>query len=351
MSINWGIIGAGGIADRRTVPEMLEVAKNSRLVAVMDTSTESVQRVAKKYDVAHAYTNEEELLKLKEVDAVYIATPQHLHYKQVLLAAEYGKHILCEKPMAISLAQAEEMIEVCKKAGVKFGIMYNMRLNVYNQRAKEIIDQGLLGQLVMGRAQLTSWYPPIPGAWRQDISLSYGGALIDMGTHCIDMLEYLMGLMAVEVVGFQGSITHEYKTEDTSTILLRFENGAHGIVDNYWNIEDGTAQNFLEIYGTKGSILAEGTIGQNPTGKMTSYLIEKERGYDAQQARDKEVGVRVESYHLKPQPTYGTLVNLFADAIENDKEPFVTAEEGYRNLKVVLAAYEAARTGKVVRIE
>lgn len=348
MKVKWGVIGAGGIADRRVIPEMLQVADNSELIAVMDVVPERAQEVASKYGVPYVYANEEDLLKNKEIKAVYIATPQHLHHQQVLLAAEHGKHILCEKPIAISLQQAEEMIEACERAGVKFGLDYNMRHNVYHQKAKELVGQGVLGQLVMGRAQLTCWYPPIPGAWRQDISLSLGGSLIDMGTHCLDLLEYIMGTRAVEVVGFQANITHGYEPEDTSTILLRFENGAHGIVDNYFNVPDEAAKNFLEIYGTKGSLLASGTIGQDPGGTMTSTLLPAEKGYSAQQAR--EPPVPVHTYTLQPQPTYGTVVRVFAEAIEQDKEPAATGEDGYRNLKVVLAAYEAARTGRVVSI-
>jgi predicted dehydrogenase len=348
MGIKWGVIAAGGIADRRTIPEMLQVAHNSELIAVMDVVPERVQEVARKYGVRYSYTDEEDLLKNKEVEAVYIATPQHLHHQQVLLAVEYGKHILCEKPIAISLQQAEEMIEACHKAGVKLGLDYNMRLNVYNQEAKKIVDRGALGQLVMGRAQLTCWYPPIPGAWRQDISLSCGGSLVDMGSHCVDLLEYTMGMKAVEVVGFQGNLTQSYAPEDTSTILFRFETGAHGIVDNYFNVRDEAAKNFLEIYGTKGSILASGTIGQDPGGTMTSTLLAEEKGYAALQ--DREMPVPEHTYVLKPRPTYGTMVRLFTEAIEQDKEPVATGEDGYRNLKVVFAAYEAARTGRVVHI-
>jgi predicted dehydrogenase len=351
MTVRWGVIGAGGHADRRFIPELLKTAKNSELVAVMDINPDALKRVAEKYDVPNAYDNEEDLASNDQVDVVYIATPQNLHHQQVLLAASHGKHVLCEKPLGISLEQVEEMMEACAKAGVKFGSDYNMRMNVYNQKAKELVTTGKLGQVVMGRAQLTCWYPPIPGAWRQDITISHGGSLIDMGTHCIDLLEYIIGTKAVQVTGFQTTLTHDYNIEDTSTILLEFANGAHGIVDNYFNVPDEAAKNFLEIAGTKGTIFASGTVGQDPTGTMTSILMAEEKGYQADQVRDEETGAEKVTYDLEPQWTYGTIGKLFAEAVEQDKEPPVPADVGYHNLKVVLAAYEAVRTGCTVDIE
>jgi len=329
---------------------MLKAAPNSELVAVMDISPEALQRVVSKYNPRYSYADEEELLKNPEVDAVYIATPQNIHCRQVILAAQHGKHVLCEKPLAISLKEADQMIEACATAGVMLGVDYNMRFHAYNLKAKELVGEGRLGRLVMGRAQLTCWYPPIPGAWRQDSRISHGGSLIDMGSHCIDLLEYIMGTRVKAVTGFQGRLVHPYDVEDTSTILLEFENGAHGIVDNYFNVPDEAAKNFLEIYGTRGSLLASGTIGQDPSGNMTSILVKQERGYAANQVRDADTGAVTEQYQLEPQWTYGTMVRLFAQALEEGSEPPVGAEVGRHNLEVVLAAYESVRAGRVVRL-
>jgi len=124
-----------------------------------------------------------------------------------------------------------------------------------------MIDKGELGKLVMGRAQLTCWYPPIKGAWRQNPELGGGGSLIDMGTHCIDLLEMLMGKV-IEVFCYKDHLVQSYPVEDTSVVLLKFESGALGIVDNHFNIPDASSENRLEIYGSKGSILARGTIRQ-----------------------------------------------------------------------------------------
>jgi predicted dehydrogenase len=350
MAVKWGVIGAGGHADRRFIPEMLKAAPNSELIAVMDVNPDALQRVVGKYQPRFAYDTEDALLANPEVDAVYIATPQNLHCQQVLLAAQRGKHVLCEKPLAVSLQEADKMMDACAKAAVKLGVDYNMRYHAYNLKAKELVGAGKLGTLVMGRGQLTCWYPPIPGAWRQDSRISHGGSLIDMGSHCIDLLEYIMGTQVRAVTGFQSRLVQPYDVEDASTILLEFANGAHGVVDNYFCVPDEAAKNFLEIYGSRGALLASGTIGQDPSGNLSSTLVQRERGYSANQVRDAEAAAETVQYQLEPQWTYGTIARLFAQAIEQGTEPQVGAEVGRHNLAIVLAAYEAVKTGKVVKL-
>jgi predicted dehydrogenase len=265
-------------------------------------------------------------------------------------AAQAGKHVLCEKPIAITVDEVDQMEAACAKAGVKFMLAWCMRQNVYNKKMREQVQAGALGKLVMGRAQLTCWYPPIPGAWRQDVAISHGGALLDMGTHCLDLLEWLMDSTIVEVTGFTDLLVHKYATriEDTSTFLARFRNGAHGIIDNYFNVPDAAAQNALELFGTKGSIIARGTIGQDPTGEMFSILQSQETGYDANQVRDTEANRQ--EYKLEPIGIYGQMITLFTDCILQDRQPQESLANGRHSVKVVNAIYQAARERRVVEV-
>jgi len=346
-SIKWGVIGAGGIADRRTIPEGILPAENSKLIAVMDAIPEVTKRIAQKYRAKRAYFKEEDLVRDPEVDAVYIATPVYLHAKQAILAAEAGKHILCEKPLALSISGCEDIMAACRRNNVKLMVGFMMRFHTCHEKAREMIEKGMIGQLVMGRAQLTCWYPKIPGAWRQDPKLGGGGALMDMGIHCVDLLRMFIGEVD-EVSAFANTIVHEYPVEDTSTMIMRFRNGAHGIVDNYFNIPDAAAQNVLEIYGTNGCILAKGTIGQSSTGKITAYVTESAREYEAAQTR--ETTVQKEEFSPPPRNIYRAEIEHFARCIEEDTEPFISGTEAARDLRVVLAAYESARTKRVVRL-
>lgn len=348
--VRWGVIGCGGIAARRTIPEFVAMARNAEIVAVMDIDAGRAEQVASQFGVPF-HCQEERTLLDRDLDAVYIATPQNVHCRQVVQAAAAGKHILCEKPMAISLQEADEMDRACRRAGVKFMLGFCMHNNVYNQKARQLVQSGAIGRVVMGRAQLTCWYPPIANAWRQDASISHGGALIDMGTHCLDILEWILGAKIVEITGFQDLLVQKYPTriEDTSTILVRFSNGVHGIVDNYFNLPDAAAQNVLELHGTKGSILARGTIGQDPTGSMFSILQPQETGYHANQIRNIEV--ERQEYHLEGIGLYGQMISNFSQCILQDEEPPIGLADGRHNVAVTLAAYKAVRERRVVCVQ
>jgi len=348
--IRWGVIGCGGIAARRTIPEFRSMVSNAELVSVMDLDPDRAADVAKRFDVPHFCTTESELLA-RDLDAVYIATPQNAHCRQTVMAAEAGKHILCEKPIAVAAAEVDRMEQAIAQAGVKFMLGFCMRNNVYHRKARELVQSGALGQLVMGRAQLTCWYPPIANAWRQDAAISHGGALIDMGTHCLDIIEWIMDAKIVEVAGFQDRMTHDYRThiEDASTIVGRLSNGAHAIFDNYFNLPDAAAQNSLELHGTRGAIIGQGTIGQDPTGRMFSILQEREIGYAADQVRNVEP--TRQEYRIEGIGLYGQMIDEFSRCIAEDRQPPITLADGRHSVNVVNAIYQAVRERRVVKVE
>ncbi|MGQ9690292.1 MAG: Gfo/Idh/MocA family protein [Thermoproteota archaeon] len=346
--IGWGVIGCGGIADRRTIPEGIISAKDSRLVAVMSPHEEKVRRIARKYGVKRYYTKEEDLLRDPEVEVVYIATPNHLHHRQAIAAAEYGKHILCEKPLALTIKECEEIMSACRRNNVKLAVGFMMRFHACHVEALKLIKEGSLGKPVVGRAQLTAWYPDIPGAWRQDPALGGGGCLMDMGIHCIDLLRMFFGEVT-EVSAFADTLVFSYPVEDSSLITLRFENGAYGVVDSFFNIPDAAAQNRLELYGTKGALLADGTIGQESRGKLKVYIQEEERGYDATQRRE-ALGVQIRELAPIPINIYRAEVEDLIRCIREDSEPLNTGEEALKDQKIVLAAYESSKTGRKIKI-
>ena len=348
MAINWGVIGAGGIAQRRTIPEGIMAADCARLVAVQDVAADKVREVAEKFGVPAAYATEYDLLADDNVQAVYIATPTHLHADQVIAAAEAGKHVLCEKPLGLTLAECEEMIDACTEANVKLGLNFMMRFHACHVALKQMIDAGDLGRLVMGRAELTCWYPPIPGAFRQDPELGGGGALIDMGNHCIDLLEMLFG-RTVEVSCFTGNLVQAYESEDTAVATLKFESGAIGVVDSMFNVPDAAARNALEVYGSKGSAWAWGTIGQDSSGKLKATLERGDKGYDAAQVREGQTAE--ETIEPAVVNMYQAHIEAFCAAIENDTEPPITGDDGLWSHRVIEACYESARSGRNVTLE
>jgi predicted dehydrogenase len=348
MSIRWGVIGAGGIADRRTIPEGIMPAGCAELVAVQDVADDRVKAVADRYGVGDYYTREEDLLSRSDVDAVYIATPTNAHARQVKAAAAAGKHVLCEKPLGMTEEEIAEEIQVCRDAGVKLGVNFMMRFHACHRQLREMVEKGDLGKLVFGRAELTCWYPPIPGAFRQDPVLGGGGSLIDMGNHCIDLLEFLFGRVR-EVSCFTGNLVQDYKSEDTALAMLRFESGAVGVVDALFNVPDAAARNALEVYGSKGSVTAVGTIGQDSSGSLTAILERGDKGYDAAQVRTE--GPAQETITPTVVNMYQAHIEAFCRAIEEDTEPPIGGEDGLWSHRVIAACYEAARTGKTVCLD
>lgn len=344
--INWGIIGCGGIARRRMIPE-LPKCRHSRVAAVMDTNRPAAVEVAAPLG-ARVYDREADLLADPEVKAVYIATPVYLHHRQTLLAASAGKHVLVEKPLALTVGDGEAMVQACRRAGVGLCEGYMMKYHPLHEKARDMVRRGELGSIVFSRAQLSCWYPDLPGAWRQDPALSGGGSLIDMATHCYDLLQHLVGHAIREVVAFTDTLAFQYPVEDSSTTLLRFANGSHGVVDSFFNIPDAAGHNRLEIYGTRGSLLAEGTIGQTATGTLTTCIDGAGRGYDSLQNRTGQ-DMKVRAFQAEPADLYARELDAMSSCIERGQGPSLnTGEEGIRILRIVEAAYRSNRTGQKV---
>ncbi|MHC4460251.1 MAG: Gfo/Idh/MocA family protein [Planctomycetota bacterium] len=342
--IKWGVIGSGGIAKRRTIPEGISKANNAELSVVFDINAQVNAEVAKEFGAEEAGSIE--ALLDADIDAVYIATPAYLHTGQVQTCAKADKHVLCEKPLGMSVAEAEEMIERCKQMGVKLGCAFMMRFVAQHAEALKLISEGKLGRPTYARAQLSCWYPPIEGAWRQDPATGGGGALIDMGGHCIDLLEMFFGRIS-KVSCFINNTVHDYKSEDSAVAMLFFENGAMATVDTFFCIPDSSSKNVLELYGSLGSILARGTIGQGPAGEMIAFLEQEAEDYNAQQSRTKAQGMVISP---EPLNTYQAEIEEFSQAIIEDRAPLIGAELGLRNQKILAACYRSAKLGRVVEV-
>lgn len=340
--VNFGVIGAGGIAYRKTIPGMLK-AKNCRLVAVMDPV--NIDQIAAQFKVKRAYTKEAELLADPEVEAVYIASPVSCHARQIKMSAAAGKHVLCEKPLTLNLKQAKEAVEACRKNKVFLQEGYMMKFHGAHVEIKELIDQGRLGKIAYMRAQLSCWYPRIEGAWRQDPKTGGGGALIDMATHLYDLLEHFAGPIR-RVVAMTGSVVQDYRSEDASTTLLEFKSGAQGSVDCFWCIPDEASRTRLEIYGSQGAIFTEGTIGQSTGGKMEGVFGLGRFDYDA--AQDKDVVRKFQRIPFEKVNPYTAECAYFADCILNRRKPAIN--DGKNALHILALTEKAYSSYKQKRI-
>lgn len=331
----WGILGAGKIADRQMASAMNQ-ARDQRLRAVMRRDLAQAQAFAAKYGEVRAYDSVAGLLADTDVNAIYVATPPHLHAQQVVQAAEQGKHLLCEKPMALNTAQAQTMIDACRANGVRLMICYYQRYNSRHQQIKQLLAAGAIGQVTAARINFSDYFPPTPGFWHHTPAISGGGPLMDLGIHCIDLISYLCGPVT-QVCALVDTLAAESPVEDTATLLLKLANGAHAVVTSHWSTAsfDPSQSNGLEIYGTKGSIQAAPISAKDSSGTLRLLT---------------EQGVQDFSVAPGGPRPHVALLEDFARALASGDPTPTAGEDGLAGLAVVEAAYQSAQSGKKIRI-
>lgn len=344
--IRYGIIGAGGIADRRMIPGMIK-SEHSEIVAAMAPHPDIVKNTCEVFHIPKGYVTEEALLADPEVDAVYIASPLVFHADQICKAAEAGKHVFSEKPMALNSNECQKILSVCEKANVKLFVGFNMRFHNLHQKMRDILIKGGIGQIVSCRAQLTCWYPEMENVWRLNKKLSGGGAFMDMGLHCMDLLEYLSNSEIQQVYALTDTMTFSYEVEDCANVMVKFSNKSAGYIDVYFNVPEHVATCCLEFYGTKGSLIAEHTIGQNETGTLYYRKIQKDLSYSAQQ----ELAlIEPAVYASEHGDLYAKEIESFSRSILNE-EPLITpGKQGLHMAYAAEAVYQSAALGKVISI-
>ena len=344
--LKWGVLGAGGIADRRTIPGMM-LSENAELVAVMEINADFAESLRAKYSAKRAYTDEDSLLADPEVEAVYIASPVVCHARQCEKAIAAGKHILVEKPLGMTAGESAAICAKAKEKGILMATGLMMRYNTYHQAIRDMIAEGKLGKIVSCHAQFTCWYPDMENCWRQNKKLAGGGAMTDMGIHCLDLLEYLTGSEIVRVAGMKDTMTFSYDVEDACSALFKLSCGAFGTVDANFNIPDDAAKCRLEIYGTAGSVRAEGSLGQVDGGDVLVTFSDPTLGYSAMQDRSASNDQKLSGAEAN---LYEREITSFGESVLNGRPIEVPAEAAAHVQKVIEAIYESSDTGKYIEL-
>jgi len=342
-SIGWGVIGACGIARRRTIPEGISPAENATIEALTDIDLEGARQTAQEFG-GRVCNSIEELLADNAVQAVYIATPNHLHKEHVLAAASAGKHVLCEKPLALTTGDIQEMIAACKSANVLLGCGFMMRFNVYHQEFKKMLLEGRLGTPVHARGQMTSWHPPGGGHWRHVPEAGGGGCVTDVASHVIDVMEMLFGRTR-RIFCQCFNRVHDSPVEDTAILQAVFESGVPAMIDVSFCVPSKANEYVLEIYGSKGAIKCKYTLSQLPGGEVRACLIE-DTDFESQEKARFTGGYA--PLQLEPKSTYQAEIEAFSQAVIEGSPAPVSGEDGLWNHIVIEAAYESARTGRPI---
>ena len=338
--IGWGVIGACGIAKRRTIPEGIVPAANTTLEALTDIDLEGARAMAEQFG-GRAYAAIGELLADPAVQAVYIATPNHLHKEHVLAAAAAGKHVLCEKPLALTTPDIQQMIAACKQADVLLCCGFMMRYNVYHQAFRRMIADGRLGIPVHARGQMTSWHPPGGGHWRH-LPKAGGGCVTDVASHVIDVMEMIFGRTR-RIFCQVFNRVHDSQVEDTGLLQVVFASGVPAIIDVSFCVPSKANEYVLELYGSNGAVKCKYTLCQRSGGEVRACLIEDLGDFEAQENARYTGGYQ--PFELQPVSTYQAEIEAFTQAILDGAPSPIPGEDGLWNHLVIEAAYESARTG------
>ena len=333
--IRWAIIGAGGIADRRAIPALIQDPRNE-IVAVMDQAGAVAEKIARKYGIAQFFSNADVMLDTVDCDAVYIATPVGTHYALATAALAHGVHVFMEKPISLNYKEGAAILEAAEKAGKQLTIGYMMGYHNLHQTARRLVQAGKLGQLHSVRMQFTCWYPDIPGAWRQKKALGGGGCIMDLAVHCMELFHQITGDEIAECKSYYATNTFQYEVEDTAVILFKSKGGIIGHIDVNFNIPDNCAASKLELYGSEGSLYAEGTLAQEEVGKM-KYIYAPQGAYDAQQAR---LVTKAKTYYGKKGNIYTKQFQAFRALVTGGKPDYANARQALQIQQLCDGIYE-----------
>jgi predicted dehydrogenase len=265
--LKWGIAGCGRFAEQTFIPTIKSLRK-SALISLYSSDIKRAKSLAEKFGIEKHFNDYDEFLK-SDINSVYISSKNVNHYQQVIKAAEAGRHILCEKPLAMNSSEAEKMIKICEQRDIQLAVNFVYRFHPLIIKAKEIIVSQMLGKIVSINLSFNIDSPP-SNNFRFSKSLSGGGALRDIGTHMIDLLRYFGGEITI-VNGVMDNVVYKSEVEDFSCAIVKFENGGYG----YFNVSFNSKKAFnrIEILGHKGTLSLDNLIaGRMLPAKLTILL-------------------------------------------------------------------------------
>jgi UDP-N-acetyl-2-amino-2-deoxyglucuronate dehydrogenase len=335
-SLNFGLIGCGRVAPRH-ISSIRELSK-ARLVAVADVIESRAQRYAGESGV-DAYIDYQRLIERDDIDVVNICTPSGLHAQIAIDAMQAGKHVIVEKPIALSMEEADRMIDTAKVEGVKLCVVLQNRYNPPIKDLRQIVDEGRMGKLLLGNATVR-WYRPqeyYEDGWHGTLAMD-GGALMNQSIHHIDALQWFMGDVQ-SVFAFTDTLAHFMETEDTGVAVIRFKSGALGVVEGSTITYPQNLEGSIALFGEIGSAKVGGTA----LNRKVLWKIEGELEHEHELLTREQVD---------PPSVYGyshrAVIEDMVNAVLENRNPKTNGDEARKSVALVLAIYESARTGSVI---
>lgn len=326
MAVKWGIVSCSDIADRFVAPG-IEQIDDAELVAIACRDLGRAENFARKHGAARAYGSLDGLLDDPEVQAVYISSPNSLHAPHTIAAAEKGKHVLCEKPMALGVEDCQAMITAADRNGVKLGIGFQARFHPAHQELRRLVQEGAVGTPMLAEVQFASQYTPV--GWRLDPAQAGAGAIMDMGVHCIDLLRFVLGKEIVACVGLTTARKAEVTLDSLAIATLKLEGGVAALLSTCSDL--AAPSNTIRVYGDRGTAAGLGTVGQHLIGCFEAITP----------------AAKVQR-EFPTANLYGLEVEAFSRTVEENQEPPVSGLDGLRATEVALALIESVIAGHTV---
>jgi 1,5-anhydro-D-fructose reductase (1,5-anhydro-D-mannitol-forming) len=328
MVLRWGIIGPGNIADREMAPAMTADA-NSRLVAVVARDPEKGAAFARKHGAEWSSTDYGAMLGRPDVDAVLITTPNGLHAGQVVAAAKAGKHVLVDKPLALSSGDAELAVSACETAGVKLGMNFQTRYHLCFEEARRVIRSGEIGDVTHAQIDASPG-PRLPAGWRTDLDVAGFGSINNIAVHLYDLARFLLDQEVIEVSAML-DVGRERAVDMLPVVLLRFSDGPIVYVNG--NQVAFKPLNEIVVYGTKGRIDGRGLTRADTEGDLRIAT---------------EAGER--TTHFSSADCYRRTLAGFTEAVLSGREPNPSGLDGLRSVQLTDAIGRSAQEGRVVHM-
>jgi 1,5-anhydro-D-fructose reductase (1,5-anhydro-D-mannitol-forming) len=327
----WGLIGASTIA-RQYMLDAIRAQPGHHVAAVMSSSPERARQFAADHAIPRGYDSVDALLADPGVQVVYVSTTNELHRPQVLAAAAAGKHVLCEKPLALGVADALEMVRACEAAGVVLATNHHLRNAATHRQLRALVQEGSIGRPLFARVFHAVYLPPHLQGWRLDRPEAGGGVILDITVHDIDTLRFILDAEPLDAIGMsQSADMAKAGLEDGAMSVVRFSNGVLAQLHDAFTVEHaGTG---IEIHGDLGSLVGRGVMTQEPVGEI---VLRDGRG-------ERQIPVSHESLYARG-------VAAFCAAIEGKGKPAASGLDGVRSLAAALAVRDACRLGTRVDI-
>jgi 1,5-anhydro-D-fructose reductase (1,5-anhydro-D-mannitol-forming) len=329
--LRWGLIGASTIAAEHMIDAFR--ANGGEAIAIMSSNAERAAKYAAKHGIGKTTTDLQALVEDKDVDAVYVSTTNELHRDQVFAAAAAGKHVLCEKPLALNASDARAMVAECRKRGVVMGTNHHLRNAATHRAMRDAIKAGRIGKPLFARVFHAVYLPPHLQSWRIEKPNAGGGVILDITVHDADTLRFVLDEEPQSVIAMtsQGGMA-QASLEDGVMGVIRFSSGLLAQFHDAFTTKYATTG--FEVHGDKGSLIGRDCMTQAPRGDV---LLRSDAGEEA--------------LKLDHEKLYVRSVRLFQDAVEGRGAPSATGEDGVKSLSVALSALESARSGEAAPID